>query len=188
MSAQPAEGHILQKVSIDSLTLYKKNSRIHSDEQINQICESIKEFGFTNPILIDKNYSVIAGHGRIEAAKKLGLKELPAIELSGLSEKQKKAYIIADNKLALNADWDENILTQELKSLIDLEFDLSIIGFDDNELNQLFNDNENKDPTEKDIEYQSTYEVVISCDDETEQESVYNKMTKQGYKCRVLSM
>ena len=119
---------------INDLIPYVNNARTHSEEQINQIALSIKEFGFTNPVLIDKNDGLIAGHGRVMGAKKLGLKEVPTITLDNLTEAQKKAYIIADNKIALNAGWDEELLKIELQSLQEMDFDLSLTGFSDEEL------------------------------------------------------
>lgn len=116
---------------------YINNSRTHSDSQVTQVASSIKEFGFTNPILIDDDRGIIAGHGRLMAAKKLGMDEVPTITLSGLTEAQKKAYVIADNQLALNAGWDTDALTNELKRLQELDFNLDLIGFDANELAQL---------------------------------------------------
>lgn len=121
----------------EDLLPYALNSRTHSDAQVAQIAASIKEFGFTNPILIDDAAGIIAGHGRLMAAKKLKLDEVPTITLKGLTEAQKKAYVIADNKLALNAGWDTEALTAELRRLQELEFDLDLIGFDSDELAQL---------------------------------------------------
>lgn len=120
-----------------NLIPYARNSRIHSDEQINQICASIKEFGFTNPIIIDESDMIIAGHGRVMAANKLGVDEVPCVQISGWSEAQKKAYVIADNKLALNAVWDEEMLAIEFEELEELEFDLELTGFDLDEINTL---------------------------------------------------
>jgi DNA modification methylase len=116
---------------------YANNSRTHSDDQVSQVAASIKEFGFTNPILIDEKGGIIAGHGRLLAAKKLGLEKVPTITLAGLSEAQKKAYVIADNKLALNAGWDTTALTAELERLQELDFNLDLTGFDADELAQL---------------------------------------------------
>jgi len=113
---------------------YINNSRTHSADQISQVAASIKEFGFTNPILLDEQGGIIAGHGRLSAANKLGMDEVPTITLSGLSEAQKKAYIIADNKLALNAGWDDELLALELQELQELDFDIDLIGFDVDEL------------------------------------------------------
>ena len=101
-------------VSVDKLIPYARNSRTHSAEQVAQIAASIKEFGFLNPIIIDGDNSIIAGHGRVMAAQKLGIKELPCIEASHLSDTQRRAYIIADNKMALNAGWDDDMLRVEI--------------------------------------------------------------------------
>jgi DNA modification methylase len=124
-------------ISTADLLPYAMNSRTHSDDQVAQIAASIKEFGFTNPILIDDAAGIIAGHGRLMAAKRLNLTEVPTITLEGLTEAQKKAYVIADNKLALNAGWDTEALTAELRRLQELDFDLDLIGFDSDELAQL---------------------------------------------------
>jgi DNA modification methylase len=122
---------------VGDLTPYARNSRTHSDEQIAQIAASIKEFGWTNPILIDGEKGIIAGHGRLKAAMRLGLEEIPAIELSHLTEIQKKALIIADNKLALNAGWDNELLSLELEELELEGLDLSLTGFGEEEISAL---------------------------------------------------
>jgi site-specific DNA-methyltransferase (adenine-specific) len=127
---------ITQK-KVDSLIPYVKNSRTHSDAQVAQIAASIKEFGWTNPILVDGDNGIIAGHGRLMAARKLGYKEVPTIELADLTETQKRAYIIADNRLALNAGWDNEMLTIELNDLLADGFALELLGFDPKELNAL---------------------------------------------------
>ena len=127
----------IEYVEVKKLIPYARNSRTHSDEQVAQICGSIKEFGFTNPVLIDGEGVIIAGHGRTIAAQRLNMKEVPCLRLDYLTEAQKKAYVIADNKLALNAGWDDEMLALELGDLKDLDFDLSLTGFDDDELNKL---------------------------------------------------
>lgn len=126
----------IKEVAVDKLIPYAKNSRTHSPEQVGQIAASIKEFGFRNPILVD-NLTLIAGHGRLLAAQKLGLDKVPTIDCSDMTESQKKAYIIADNKLALNAGWDTAMLTIEMQELQEEGFDLDLLGFDDKELNAL---------------------------------------------------
>ena len=126
----------IKEVAVDKLIPYAKNSRTHSPEQVAQIAASIKEFGFRNPILVD-GVGIIAGHGRLLAAQKLGLDQVPTIDCSDMTESQKKAYIIADNKLALNAGWDNGMLTIELQDLEDEGFDLTLLGFEDKELNAL---------------------------------------------------
>lgn len=129
---------------------YANNSRTHSDDQVSQVAASIKEFGFTNPILIDEKGGIIAGHGRLLAAKKLGLEKVPTITLAGLSEAQKKAYVIADNKLALNAGWDTTALTAELERLQELDFNLDLTGFDADELAQLLQPDQVEGLTDED--------------------------------------
>lgn len=119
---------------LESLIPYTRNSRTHSDEQVAQIAGSIKEFGFTNPILVDDEGGIIAGHGRVLAARKLGLKEVPTINLGHLSETQRRAYVIADNKLALNAGWDDEMLRVEFAALEEAGFDLGLVGFSEDEI------------------------------------------------------
>jgi len=127
----------IKEVEVSALIPYAKNSRTHDDAQVAQIAASIKEFGWTNPILVDGDKGVIAGHGRLLAARKLGMAKVPTIELKDMTEAQKKAYVIADNKLALNAGWDTNFLSLELQELKDQDFDLTLLGFDDKELDAL---------------------------------------------------
>lgn len=131
---------------VDRLQPYAKNSRTHSDEQVDQIAASITEFGFTNPVLVDSKDGIIAGHGRLMAAKRLNLSEVPVIVLDYLTDAQRRAYIIADNKLALNAGWDEGVLSTELALLSDDGFDLSLMGFSDEELADLMPDVEELPP------------------------------------------
>lgn len=127
---------------INELKPYENNSRTHDESQIKQICESIKEYGWTNPVLIDEKGMIIAGHGRVEAGKKLDIKEVPCIVLSGLTEAQKAGYVIADNKMALNAGWNEELLKTELENLKELDFDLELTGFNIDELDELFKEDE----------------------------------------------
>ena len=129
--------HQIEKIGIEKLIPYAKNSRTHSDEQVAQIAASIKEFGFNNPVLIGEDDVIIAGHGRVMAARKIGLMEVPCIRLGHLTETQRKAYIIADNRLALNAGWDNELLTIELNELLADNFALDILGFDVDELKNL---------------------------------------------------
>jgi hypothetical protein len=126
--------------SIDLLIPYARNSRTHSDVQVGQIAASIKEFGFLNPVIIDGDNGIIAGHGRVLAAKKLGMTELPCVEASHLTDTQRRAYIIADNKLALNAGWDDEILRVEFDELSVAGFDLDLTGFSLDEIAGLFDE------------------------------------------------
>ena len=129
----------IEQVAIGKLKPAKRNARTHSKKQIHQIAASITEFGFTNPVLVDRRDQILAGHGRFEAAKLLGLPNVPVIRLEHLTEQQKRAYAIADNKLALNAGWDLDILAADLKELSELElpFDIEITGFATAEIDQL---------------------------------------------------
>lgn len=137
---------------VNDLIPYINNSRTHSEEQVNQIVASINEFGFTNPLLIDEKDNIIAGHGRLLASKKLRMEEVPCIVLSGLTEAQKKAYVIADNKMALNAGWDEELLKIELENLKELDFDLELTGFDVDELDDIFQAEEEQEIVEDDFD------------------------------------
>lgn len=127
----------ITQIQLEQLIPYVNNSRTHSDEQVAQIAASIKEFGFNNPVLVDKDNGIIAGHGRVQAARRLGLTEVPCVRLEHLTETQRKAYIIADNRLALNAGWDNELLTIELNDLLADNFALELLGFDPAELKDL---------------------------------------------------
>ena len=127
-------------VDVDKLIPYVNNARTHSKEQINKLRASIREFGFINPVIIDRDYNVIAGHGRILASQEEGIDKVPCVFVDYLTDAQKKAYIIADNRMALDADWDEELLKIEIESLKDENFDLSFTGFDESELLDLFGD------------------------------------------------
>lgn len=137
----------IEYLPVGKLLRYAKNSRTHSDEQVEQLVNSIREFGFTNPVLINEKNELIAGHGRLAAAEILEMDKVPAIRLSNLSEKQKKAYRIADNKLALNAGWDMQLLAEEVKELMDDDFDIDLLGFNDAELDEMLSDEQ---PQEED--------------------------------------
>lgn len=139
----------IKYLPINSIVGYVNNTRTHSQEQINQVKSSISEFGMVNPIGVHKNV-ILSGHCRWEALKQLDYKEVPTVDLSHLTEAQKKAYIIADNKLALNAGWDEELLKIELESLQELEFDLDILGFDDTEIDDILNFGEEEKEIEED--------------------------------------
>lgn len=125
-------------VDINKLIPYINNARTHSPEQINKLRASLREFGFVNPVIIDKDFNIIAGHGRVEAAKAEGIKEVPCVLVDYLTEAQKKAYILADNRMAMDAGWDEEMLKVELEALNAEAFDLSLTGFDEKELTDLF--------------------------------------------------
>ena len=173
--------------STGELIPYVNNSRTHSEQQVQQVAASIKEFGFTNPILIDHDGGIIAGHGRLQAAQLLKLDEVPTITLEGLTEAEKKAYVIADNKLALNSGWDFELLKVELENIAN-EIDISVLGFDDQELANII-DGLNEEPPElKEESYESVFNIVVKCNDETHQERVYNELESKGYECQVQSL
>ena len=127
----------IETIAIEALIPYARNSRTHSEAQIAQIAASIKEFGFTNPVLIDKDGGIIAGHGRVMAARQMGIPRVPCIRLAHLTESQRRAYVIADNRLALNAGWDEEMLAREMRDLIDGGYDVGLTGFESKEIDAL---------------------------------------------------
>lgn len=187
MESNAAKFPPYKRASVESLIPYARNSRTHSDEQVAQIAASIKEFGFTNPVLVDGNNGIIAGHGRVMAARKLGMAEVPVIELGHLTETQKRAYIIADNKLALNAGWDNDLLALEFAELQELGFDPDMTGFDAGEIEALAGvDAPDDGASDSSFNYQEQYAVLVSCKDESEQEELYDRLTGMGLECRVL--
>ena len=137
----------IETMSIATLTPWAKNARTHSRKQVNQIAKSIEAFGFTNPVLIDDDNTILAGHGRVAAATQLGWTSVPCVRLSDMTEAQKRAYVLADNKLALNAGWDEDLLAGELAALleVDLDFDLDLTGFSISEIDSLIEDQQNEE-------------------------------------------
>jgi hypothetical protein len=136
---------------IEKLKPYERNARTHSPEQVAKIAQSIEEFGFTNPILVDGDAGIIAGHGRLMAAKRLGLETVPIIELTHLSEAQKRAYVLADNRLAEDAGWDEEMLAAELAALREMELDLELTGFSDEEIDDLLSAETEDFDTEEEV-------------------------------------
>lgn len=156
---------VIEMIPLVMLTRYNFNARTHSKEQVEQLAASLREFGFTNPLLVDRNNQVIAGHGRLSAAELVGLGEVPCIRLENLSEAQKRAYVLADNKLAENAGWDMTLLRLELADLRDDGFDLGLTGFSDEELADLLaevpGESDEKDEAE-------TFRLTITSEDEAE--------------------
>lgn len=171
----------VQEVSLRLLRPYENNAKIHGKDQIEKLKKSIGEFGFLNPCLIDRDFNVIAGHGRIMAAEELGFETVPCVFVEGLTEAQRKAYILADNRLAELATWDMEIVSEELAELSDMNFDISLTGFD------LKTDYE--EPTERESAgFNDTLSVVVSCADESEAEILYNELTDRGLKCRISTL
>lgn len=178
----------IKQMDVERLIPYAANSRTHSEAQIAQIAASIKEFGWTNPILVDGDDTIIAGHGRLLAARKLGMDKVPTIVIDHLSKAQQRALVIADNQLALNAGWDMGLLKAELEDLRFEDFDLELLGFDDAELTKLLDDAlpETKDAEEQLVD--AVFEVAVTCKNEEEQERVFAMLTEEGFPCRILTM
>ena len=147
-----------QLVSTDKLIPYVNNARTHSPEQIKKLRSSLREFGFVNPVIIDREYNVIAGHGRLMAAKEEGITEVPCVYVDHLTDAQKKAYILADNRMALDAGWNEELLAVEMQELQDLGYDLSMTGFDEKELADLFSDGTDSDAKDDDFDLTAALE------------------------------
>ena len=142
----------MQLISIEKLVPYVNNARTHNAQQIMKLRSSLREFGFINPVIIDKEYNVIAGHGRIMAAKEEGIKEVPCVFVDYLTEAQKKAYILADNRMAMDAGWDEELLKIELEALQVEDFDLGLTGFDEKELASLFDSDDEAEDDDFDVD------------------------------------
>lgn len=171
--------------ALGDLNGYEHNSRTHNKKQIEQIAASIEEFGFTNPILVDEKDTIIAGHGRLSAARTLKMKEVPTICIRNLSEQQMRALVIADNRIAENAGWDEEMLKVEIRFLNDTAFDLDLLGFEDDELKDLVEIEipNLDDDTFSNDESEKKYTIIVELSDEEQQEDAYLLLTKQGYKC-----
>lgn len=176
----------IQYKPIKDLIPYARNSRTHNDAQVAQIASSIKEFGWTNPVLLDGENGIIAGHGRVMAAQKLGETEVPTIELSHMDENQKRAYIIADNKLALNAGWDNEMLALEVADLKDAGYDLGLTGFSLDEIAALNGDIDVEEDFKEPID-ESRNLLMIECQGERELETLYEEMQQRGFECKILS-
>jgi hypothetical protein len=147
-----------EQVPIDKLVPYARNARTHSKEQILQLRSSLREFGFVSPAVIDSDYNILVGHGRIAAAKEEGYKAVPCVFAENLTEAQKRAYILADNQLALNAGWDEDMLSVELSDLQNESFDLSLLGFDDADLEKLLSGTDESDVKDDDFDLKAALE------------------------------
>ena len=187
----------MQLVPIEKLVPYVNNARTHSPEQVNKLRSSLREFGFINPVIIDRDYGVIAGHGRILAAKEENIKEVPCVFADHLTEAQKKAYIIADNRMAMDAGWDEELLRVEIEALQAEAFDLSLTGFDEKELSDLFKDDTDVEDDDFDVDSELKEPAVtqmgdvwtlgrhrLVCGDSTKEETYETLM--QGQKANLV--
>ncbi|TCG08399.1 DNA methylase [Paraburkholderia steynii] len=170
---------------IEQLVPYARNARTHSDEQIAQLAASLREFGWTNPVLLDGDSGIIAGHGRVLAARKLGMHQIPTIDLAHLSEAQRRAYVLADNKLAERAGWDAELLELEVADLSGMGFELGVLGFTTNELASLLGTAE--EPALSAAVNEERFLVLVDCGSEHEQAKLFGEMTERKYVCKLMS-
>ena len=179
--------HKIEQLSDDALIPFSNNARTHSDDQVTQIASSIKEFGFNNPILVDKTNGVIAGHGRLMAAKKLGMDTVPCIKLEHLTDAQRKAFILADNKIALNSGWDYELLKVEVENLSEEDFRLELLGFDVNELNTILGIEEEIKEDKEISDDGNRNLLLVEFDNEIELENLFNEMQERGFNCKIMN-
>ena len=171
----------IKYMNIRDLKPYKKNAKKHNKEQVEQIANSIKEFGFTQPVIIDKNNEVVAGHGRILGAKKAGLKQVPTVCLEELTEEQIKAYRLVDNKLN-ESEWDNDLLNTELSDLCDAgEVDMTLFDFDMDNLFEEPKEKENKKKVEFEVKKEN--KIIITCKTKRQTEDLYKRLIEEGYSC-----
>jgi len=177
----------IEQIPTDKLIPYARNAKKHDAAQVSKLAGSIREFGFTNPVLIDKDNGIIAGHGRVLAAQQLGLVDVPCIRLGHLSDTQRRAYILADNKLAeIGGGWDEEMLGLELADLREADFDFDLIGLNANETESILG--EKGKNSSGDVKVLSCFEVVAECHHEEEQSLVYDILNQRGIKCRLITL
>lgn len=189
--------HDYIQVDINAIKPYENNARLHSSIQINQIMQSIKEFGFTNPLIIDTEYNLIAGHGRLEALKQLNkidfkdnpILQVPCIQVKDLSDTQKRALCLADNQIALNSTWDNEKLQDELEKLANENFNFDCIGFDDSVFDGLMADNISTDDmtTLNNKDLKERFTLCIECNNESDLQVLYDDFKNKGYKCKIIT-
>ena len=173
----------IEYVPIDSIKPYKRNAKLHPDEQVEQICNSIKETGFNDPIGVWKN-EVCEGHGRLLAAKKLGMKEVPIIRLDELTDEQRRAYALAHNRLTMNSGFDIGLLDMELAEMETI--DMGLLGCDEEKEGE--EQESGAVSADTSYNYKEQYGVIVLCKDEQEQEAVYNRLAEEGYECKVVAV
>lgn len=179
----------IEQIDVDALTPYAGNARMHTEEQVDQIARSLKEFGFINPILADAQNVIIAGHGRLLAAMKLGLKRVPVVRVEHLTDAQRKAYTIADNRLALDAAWDWAMLAKEMETLTHEGVDLMLLGFSDGEMELLerLGSGEAEGVTENVNVGDDRFLLQVEFDSEDQLQVEFEAMQSRGFKCKVLT-
>jgi len=175
------------ELPVKDLIPYVNNSRTHDDEQVAQIAASIKEYGWTNPILVDEQHVIIAGHGRLSAARKLKMETVPCIQIDNLTDARRRALVIADNKLAMNASWDYDMLKAELQSLNDEAFDMSLLGFSPDELkNIMYDDVDDAPPDEFKGDASNKWQLLIEYDNENDLQNAYDEFMERGLQCKII--
>ncbi len=177
----------LQLIDLKDHIPYANNPRNNDGEAVDKVAASIHEYGFNVPIVIDKDNVIIAGHTRYKAANKLKYKKVPCIRAEHLSPAQVKAYRLADNKVAEYSSWDDDMLALELEQLQELDFELDLTGFEDDEISKLLDLEEEPEIKETSFTYQEQYGVIVMCENEEEQERIYNELTEQGLSCKVVA-
>jgi len=179
----------VEQIPTEKLIPYARNAKKHDAAQVSKLAGSIREFGFNNPVLIDKDNGIIAGHGRVLAAQSLALESVPCIRLGHLSDTQRRAYILADNRLAeIGGGWDEELLGLELADLRELDFNLDLMGFGAEDIVGLDLGDEPKTSDADNVKIVSCFEVVAECQHEEEQNMVYNILNERGIKCRLATL
>jgi len=179
----------VERVPAADLIPYTNNPKKHPDEQVQKIASSIKNYGFDQPIVVDEDNEIIKGHGRLQAAELLGMETVPVLRRDDLTDTEKKAARIADNKSA-ESPWDDDLLSLEVEQTLD-DFDPVELGFDDDELDDLLNEGDDTGPGIGDSEplgLDEAYEVIVECESEADQEETYQRLTEGGYECRLNSM
>ncbi len=181
----------LESIGIEFLIPYANNARRHSDDQVAQIAASIREFGFNNPVLIDADNGIIAGHGRVMAARKLGMTLVPVLRLTHLTDAQRRAYILADNRLAeTGGGWDEELLRVEIETLRDEgEVDATLAGWSEDEINRILGEEPPGDEEgagDSGDAFQEQFAVTVICSGEAQQREVFERLTSEGLTCKVV--
>lgn len=177
-------------IDLELIKPYSKNSRVHNKDQVKQIADSITRFGFVNPIIIDENNTILAGHGRYMAAKELSIQSVPVVKVECLTETEKKAYIIADNKLTLNSDWDMHTLTDELNAILESQdpLDLTLTGFSEKELSALLGGGANNTTGVEtgNFEEDEEYQLLVKFDSEEELQEWFESLSGKGLEVKIL--
>jgi ParB-like chromosome segregation protein Spo0J len=182
--AQAWPGDQVERRAVSQLVPYAQNARTHTPDQVDLVARSIREFGFTMPVLVDEANGIIAGHARVMAARLLGLPEVPVIIARNWPEDRKRAYVLADNKIALGSGWDDELLRQELEALRKVDFDIGLTGFSDKDLDKLFAIADEPDTTAQLTGL--SYAVVIRCRDEAHQTELLARFEKEKLECDAL--